>query len=323
LQNVPDTLGGIRVTYVPSFAAAGSAPARVLPKWTFSAFDDSVRTDRQLQITVVNVEKAPVLAPIGAKSVREGANLSFTLSATDLDGTVPTLLSPALPEGANLTALGGGQARFDWLPQFDQAGVYPVLFIARDITGRADSELVVITVTEFGNHAPVIFISALDTLVIKGNSLSISFSAVDVDLTTPVISVLNLPRNAVFTNLGGAFGRVDFTPDSTQTDSSYTITLRASDESTFVVRAVNLHVLRCILGDIDRDELLTSADVVRLINYVFLGLNPPLEPFCSADLNNDGVIDATDVVKELNLVFLGIPPVTPPSFRSQSQGEEP
>ena len=50
---------------------------------------------------------------------------------------------------------GNGTGTFDWTPGFTDAGVYNVTFIASDGT-LADSELVVITINESGNQAPVI-----------------------------------------------------------------------------------------------------------------------------------------------------------------------
>lgn len=56
-------------------------------------------------------------------------------------------------------------------------------------------------------------------------------------------------------------------------------------------------------GDINGDFLLTIADVVSLINTVFL--NNPLPNIPLYDLNCDGAVSPADVVLLLNLVFLG------------------
>ncbi len=59
-------------------------------------------------------------------------------------------------------------------------------------------------------------------------------------------------------------------------------------------------------GDFDRDGMLTSSDVVILLNYVFLGTPPP-GGISGADLDCSAAPDAGDVVVLLNAVFLGDP----------------
>lgn len=58
-------------------------------------------------------------------------------------------------------------------------------------------------------------------------------------------------------------------------------------------------------GDINGDFLLTIADVVSLINTVFLNSPPPNMPL--HDLNCDNSASPADIVLLLNLVFLGRP----------------
>jgi len=60
-------------------------------------------------------------------------------------------------------------------------------------------------------------------------------------------------------------------------------------------------------GDLDFNGLLTGTDVVRILNYAFLGAPPPLPEWTVADVDCDGVVISNDVVRELNKVFLGIP----------------
>jgi len=64
------------------------------------------------------------------------------------------------------------------------------------------------------------------------------------------------------------------------------------------------------LGDANGDGLLTSADIVLILNFVFLGV--PISPPEVADMNCDGVATSSDVVIALNVVFLGqAPPCDP------------
>ena len=95
---------------------------------------------REPVITVVNVDRPPVLAAIGDQTVDATKPLSFVLSATDPDGESLTYSADTLPSGAALT----GQT-FAWTPASSQAGTYPVTFTVSD--GQlTDSETVSITV---------------------------------------------------------------------------------------------------------------------------------------------------------------------------------
>ncbi|NQU10447.1 putative Ig domain-containing protein, partial [bacterium] len=67
-------------SWTPGYTQAGSYPV------TFTVSDGSLTDSEAVTITVNNVNRAPVLAAIGNKSVNEGQVLSFTVSATDPDG---------------------------------------------------------------------------------------------------------------------------------------------------------------------------------------------------------------------------------------------
>lgn len=89
--------------------------------------------------------QAPVLSPIGTKSVTEGGRLEFRVTATDADGTTPLLSASNLPVNASFADSGNGAGGFLFDPVVSQAGAYQVTFIASD-GELADSEVVTITV---------------------------------------------------------------------------------------------------------------------------------------------------------------------------------
>ncbi|HWO56507.1 MAG TPA: tandem-95 repeat protein [bacterium] len=89
----------------------------------------------------------PVLAPIGPKSTDEGQNLNFAVSASDENGTSPSLSAIGAPPGASFVDHLNGSGTFNWTPNYLQAVIDTVLFIASDGT-LADSEYVEITVNE-------------------------------------------------------------------------------------------------------------------------------------------------------------------------------
>ncbi|GEM_PF-1985437 len=175
-----------------------------------------------LQLPALNAP--PILTNPGSKSVREGWPLNFTLQATDPDGDVVTFRSPALPKGASLSSSGS----FSWLPNFIQAGTYPVMFIASDGT-LADSEQITITVEQAGNQRPVL--AAIGPKSVKeGENLNFGVSASDPDSTVPYLNAYNLPVNASFVDHHNGTGTFNFNPDTKQ-GGVYHVTFAASDES--------------------------------------------------------------------------------------------
>jgi uncharacterized protein (UPF0179 family) len=94
--------------WTPTFTQSGSYSV------TFYAFDGIISDSEIVTITVdESGNQAPVLATIGSQSTLEGATLNFTATATDDDGTIPTMTTSTLPTGATFTDFGDGTANFD------------------------------------------------------------------------------------------------------------------------------------------------------------------------------------------------------------------
>lgn len=107
--------------------------------------DVLVKTDYIIAVEAVG---APILAPIGPRSGREGQSLGFRISATDPDMTIPTLTAVSVPTHATFVDSGNGAGYFAFTPDTTQAGVFYVRFIASDGI-LADSELVAITIASW------------------------------------------------------------------------------------------------------------------------------------------------------------------------------
>jgi len=97
---------------------------------------------------VKEINRAPVLNAIGAKSVDVGATLSFSVSATDEDGDALTYSATPLPTGATFS-----NRAFSWTPSSGQKGSYTIAFSVTDGLAQ-DSESVTITVTSTDHTAP-------------------------------------------------------------------------------------------------------------------------------------------------------------------------
>jgi PKD repeat protein len=107
---------------------------------------------KTITITVTSSNVAPILAPIGNKSVDELKTLVFTATATDSDLPPQSLtfsLGGDAPMGASITPEGA----FSWTPTEQQGpGVYPITVIVTDDGQPAlsDSETIYVTVREVG-----------------------------------------------------------------------------------------------------------------------------------------------------------------------------
>ena len=82
-----------------------------------------------VQITVSNVNRAPVVSPLPGQTVPEGGFLAVPLGITDPDGDVLSITPVGMPTNAVLIPEA---PTFFWTPNFEQAGPYLVRFIACD-----------------------------------------------------------------------------------------------------------------------------------------------------------------------------------------------
>ena len=104
---------------------------------TVTADDGHGGTDSEVvSISVTNVNDAPLIAGISDQTGSEGTELTFDLTATDIDNDDLTWTSENLPSGSAFVDNADGTATFTWTPNFTQAGTYAsVQFIVSDAQG--------------------------------------------------------------------------------------------------------------------------------------------------------------------------------------------
>jgi len=61
-------------------------------------------------------------------------------------------------------------------------------------------------------------------------------------------------------------------------------------------------------GDVNVDGVITSADIIYLVGYVFKGGPPPKPCAAAGDVNCDGVVTSADIIYLVGYVFKGGPP---------------
>jgi hypothetical protein len=78
-----------------------------------------------------------------------------------------------------------------------------------------------------------------------------------------------------------------------------------ADRNQLVIGDLSFYSGGYTLGDIDNSGEITSADVIRLVNFVFRGGPPPQPVRRSGDINCDGPVTAPDIILLVNYVFKG------------------
>ncbi len=241
---------------------------------TFIASDGILADSEIVQITVTNVNLPPVLASIGPRTVTEGLNLNFGISATDADAQTPVLTTSTLPTGATFTDLANGTGTFNWTPTFVQAGAFSVTFYASD-GSLIDSEVVSITVNDAGNQPPVLDPIGPKT-VAENAILNFQITASDLDGTTPTLSAATVPLNATFVDNGNGTGTFNFNPDYTQA-GILSITFKAFDGA-----LVDSEVVQITVTNVNRLPVLnaigpqTTTEGI-ILNFAVSATDPDLQ----------------------------------------------
>ncbi len=181
---------------------------------------------------------APFIDDIDDTQVDEGKKVSFHILALDPEGSrVKLNSSETLPQGAELDCsilhydpvTQGTYCEFSWTPNFDQAGVYPITFIAEDGKGGSDEKVATITVNNINRPPEITAISNIELNESQGGTL-ISFQVSDKDGDKVNLSYENLPNWITQNKIGENSYALYFTPGYDDA-GKYNITFIAEDEN--------------------------------------------------------------------------------------------
>jgi tripartite motif-containing protein 71 len=206
-------------TWKPSFTQGGQ---NYTVRFTVTDNGSPPRAaSEEVTITVGNVNRPPVMATIGNKTVDEDKTLEFTISATDPDENEVALSFAAsnIPAGA---AFNPATRTFSWTPGYDQAGEYTVVFTVTDSGGLSDSETVTIAVGNV-NRSPVLDPIGPKT-VPENQPLTFPVTGHDPDGDNLTFNAENLPPGATFS--GQTF---EWTPTFDQA-GNYTVLFEVQDK---------------------------------------------------------------------------------------------
>lgn len=263
MENIPEgaefNAQNRMLAWTPTYDQAGSYPNIKAIMIAGEMSDTST-----FSITVNHVNRAPVLADIGDKTVNENEELTFSLDINDPDVEDANKLRVStenLPMGSSFDS---STYQFNWTPTYEQSGTYPGIgFIVQDPSGLTDRKEITITVNHV-NRAPSIE-DVPDQTVDENVPVEIQLAASDPDREDQgrlVFSGKQIPDGAKLDSQSGLF---QWTPTYEQA-GVYDIFFAVSDgsysDSTFTritVENVNRPPVLAEIGNqtIDENQPLT------------------------------------------------------------------
>jgi len=112
----------------------------------------TVNTTNVFTVKVVD-PTAPILNPIGSKTVTQGTLLNFVITATSPTGLNLTYAISGKPSTANFTDNNDTTATFSWIPDVSNIGVSSIKFTVSDGT-KTTSETILLTVNNISIVPP-------------------------------------------------------------------------------------------------------------------------------------------------------------------------
>jgi fibronectin type 3 domain-containing protein len=245
--------------WVPEFGRDG-----IYPDVLFIVTDNGqpAASDQEvISIAVGHVNRPPVLAMIGNKSVLEGDSLKFAITATDPDNDTLVYSAGNLPEGAVFNSV---TQNFRWVPRFDQAGNYSdVIFSVTDKGHPQASDQEAITISVGDINQPPVLAQIGDKIAKEGDTLKFPIIATDPDGNPILFSAGNLPTGAKFNPSTQnfewiiSFGQAGTYPDIwfEATDDGFP---QASDRETITITVGKVN--RAPVMDLIGDKSITEGD---------------------------------------------------------------
>ena len=280
----------------PGFDDSGTFPVTV----TVSDDGEPVLSDsEEFTLTVLNVNRAPNLDPIGDQAMSEGETLSTPVRATDPDEDEILLDIAGLPPFASFTDNGDGTGSIDFAPGFEDAGTFEVTVIATDdgTPVLSDSETLTLIVND-DNQSPVLA-PISDVEVNEGETATISITASDLDGDGMTFEFEG-PDFCVISDDGEGAGSLQCSPGFDD-DETYPVTVTVTDNgnpaltdsATFTVTVIDVN--RAPTLDPIEDQTITVGENVTIVvmaddpdddDLTFTIVEGP--PFCNLTDNGDG-----------------------------------
>jgi hypothetical protein len=189
------------------------------------------------------VDHFPVVQVIASQSSSEGAGVSLSVSATDLDGDTLTYGVVGLPQGLAINPTTGVIAG---TPSFTSAGVYAVTVTVSDGT-LTSSQSFTWTIANV-DRTPVLA-SIPNQTTAENETVNLAVNGSDPDSDTLTYSATGLPAGLTINSASGA---ITGTPTFTSA-GSYTVTVTVSDGTLSASRTFGW-----IVTNVDRAPVITQ-----------------------------------------------------------------
>lgn len=229
-------------TFVPGFDDSGTYTA------TFVAYDETTADSETISIHVSNINRPPDIKPVSDQFIAENNSLIFNVNASDPDGDAISISAFGLPPGASFFDSGNGAATFNWIPGFDDAGIYQVVLRVEDFAGDFDVDTFAINVAN--TNRPPQLNPINDTAIAENQALHLEIAATDPDGGNVALSVLGVPAGAIFIDFANNTGSFDWTPTFEQS-GDYSVVFVVSDGSD-----VDLDTVRISVNPVNRPPVL-------------------------------------------------------------------
>jgi hypothetical protein len=232
---------------------------------TVIASDGFLPTEQVFHVTVNETNQAPTLVTIPAKTVDEGALLSFVVGASDVDFVEVTgiqqkqALQFSLVNGPGGTTIDPTTGLFTWTPDETQGG--QVFTVEVSVTDGAASATRTASITVREVNAPPRL--AVD----EGARVTFAVSAQDPDLPANQLTFSSsvLPGGAAFDQQTGLF---DWTPFTTQGGRTYDMTFFVNDGTVTTSQPVQIVVRDVVMLDIDGDGSANVTDGKLILRHL-------------------------------------------------------
>jgi len=195
--------------------------------------DSALSDSESFSITVNEVNRAPVIAPVADRTIPEKMAFSLPVTVTDLDlppNQLDVRLDLRAPDGATIDPATG---RFNWTPSEEQGpGTYTIAIWATDDGTPVISDLTFFSIVVAEINQPPEFLPIDDQTVDRGATLIVNIVAADADLPANGFAFSldgNEPSGAAINSQTGQF---TWTPMTEQDLGIHDVTVWVTDDGT-------------------------------------------------------------------------------------------
>jgi hypothetical protein len=215
--------GTATLDLAPGYTDAGSYPFMI-------GVTDGVNAPvtEAFTITVGDINAPPVLAPIGAQTVDEGATKTIAITASDIDGDSLTFGIGTHPSWVALTDNGDGTATLTLTPGYTDAGGPFTVRIG--VTDGTDSDYEDVSITVLDANAPPVLAPIGPQTVGAGTIKTVTVRASDIDGDALTFGIGTHPSFVDFTDNGNGTATLTLNPVAGDVAGSpYTVRIGVTD----------------------------------------------------------------------------------------------